>query len=59
MVDVDHVDAVEQVFAEPALSPQPLAQVHVGGEHDTHVHLDGLVVADALETALLQDASAA
>ena len=51
----DHVQAVEQVFAERAVGDH-LHELGVGrGEH-AHVHLDGAVLADALELALLQHA---
>ena len=54
-VDLDHVQAVEEVLAEAALL-ELLLEVAVGGGHDAHVHLEGLVAAHALELALLQEA---
>ena len=49
----DHVEAVEQVFAEhPVLDA--LLQVLVGGGDHAHVGLDGVVPAHAVEMAVAQ-----
>ena len=54
-LDVDDVQAVEQILAEAALL-HLLLEVDVGGGDDPHVHLDGLHAAEAHELALLHHA---
>jgi hypothetical protein len=54
-VQGDHVQAEEQVLAEPA-GRDLGAQVLVGGGQDAHVHRDRLAAADALDLARLQRA---
>jgi hypothetical protein len=54
----DHVEAVEQVFAEQALL-DPAFQVLVGGGDHPHIGLDRLVAADAVEVAVGQHAQQA
>ena len=51
----DHVQAVVEILAKRALGHHP-RQLGIGRGDDAHVHLDRLVVADALELALLQRA---
>ena len=53
--DVDDVQPVIQVFAEPAFFHQ-LAQVGVGGREDPHIHLDDLGRAERHELPLLDHA---
>ena len=48
----DHVQPVEQVFAEPAALP--MSSASVGGRDDAHVDLDRLAAADRLDLAFLQ-----
>jgi hypothetical protein len=52
-VDWNHVQSIEQILAELSVGDQS-RQVAVGGGNDSHVHLDRVRVADALELALLQ-----
>ena len=54
-VDADDVQPVEEVLAELARCHGLLERL-VGGGDDAHIHLDGLVAADALERAGLQHA---
>ena len=49
---IDHVQAVEQVFAEGPVLDR-LGQVAVGGGQDADVHADGLGAADPVDLALL------
>jgi hypothetical protein len=49
----DHVQAIEQVFAEPAFFHQAF-QVLIGGGDDAHIDTDRLPRADALEGHFLQ-----
>ena len=51
--DGDDVQAVVQVFAEPAVAHQ-LGEVRVGGRDDPHVDADRPAVSDAFELAFLQ-----
>ena len=54
-LDGEHVDAVVEVLAEaPRLHVAP--EIAVGGSNDAHVHLAGVLLADALVAALLQNA---
>ena len=53
--DRKDVQAVEQVFAELAVGHH-LREVLVCGRYDPDVDLYGLIAADSLEAALLQDA---
>ena len=53
--DREHVQAIEQVFAEAAAF-DVVDQVAVGGRDDPHVDLDGLAPADRLDLALLDGA---
>ena len=50
---VDHIQAVIQVLAEFAVHDR-LLQIQVGGGHHAHVHLHGVLAADALEFVVLQ-----
>ena len=54
-VDADHVEPVEEVFAEGAFLDE-LPKVGVGRRNDAGVELDRLRFADALDLALLQRA---
>jgi hypothetical protein len=54
-LDLDHVEAVIEIFAERAAADH-LGEVAVGRGDDAHVDLDRLLAADALEAELLQDA---
>ena len=49
----NHVQAIEQIFAKRAGRDHP-GEVRVRGGNHTHIHLDRLIVADALELPLLQ-----
>jgi hypothetical protein len=54
-VDGDHVDAVEEVLAEFAVLHRR-GEIELGRHEHAHVEPDGLLPAEALERALLQDA---
>jgi GNAT superfamily N-acetyltransferase len=53
--DWHDAQAVEEILAEPALGDQRV-EAAIGRRHDSHRHADGLLAADALELAVLQDA---
>src|SRR5947209_1268082 len=53
--DLDRVEAVQQVLAEPSLGDLAL-EARVGGGDDAHVDADGARGADALQLAALEDA---
>ena len=52
-LDVDHVDAVEEVLTETAFGDR-FAQVFVGGQDHARVDREGLRAADLLELQILQ-----
>jgi len=52
--DLDHVQTIVKIVAEPALLHQ-LGQVLVGGRDHAHVDAHLVASADAVEAALLQD----
>ncbi len=54
-VDGDHVETIEEIFAEAPVAHR-LAQVHVGGGDDAHVHLNLLDAAQMHEAPVLQNA---
>ena len=54
-IEADYVEAVKQVFAEAAFFHH-LAEIHVGGGDDAHVHLNFLHAAQVHELAVLQHA---
>ena len=54
-VDGDHVEPVEQVFAEATFADH-LAQIDIGGGDDAHVHLQFLGAAEMHELAILEHA---
>ncbi len=51
-VDGEHAEPVEEVLAEPPLGHSP-AQVRVGGGHEAHIHLPGLLGAEGIDLLLL------
>ena len=53
--NLDHVQAIVKIFAEPSLL-HFLGKILVGGGDDADVDLDLLISADAVEAAFLQDA---
>src|SRR5579863_8909243 len=53
--NLNHVEAIEQIFAESSLL-NFFGQIFVGGRDDAHIDFNFLRAADAVETALLQDA---
>ena len=53
--DRDDVDAVVEVFAERPFLHAPF-EIHVGGRHQTELHLDRLVAAHPLDLAFLDRA---
>src|ERR1039458_2349791 len=54
-VNMDHLDAVVEIFAEVPLDDLGL-EILVGGGEDAHIHGDGGASADAFQDALLEDA---
>ena len=54
-IDADHVEAIEEIFAELAF-PHQLAEIDVGGGDDAHIHLNLLHAAQMHELAVLQHA---
>ena len=54
-LDVNHMQAVVQIFAEASFFHQ-LAQIHVGGGDDAHIHFDHVHPAEAHELAFLHHA---
>ena len=53
-VDLDHIESVEEVFAEPILLDL-LLQALVRGGHHANIHLQALMTADPFESLLLED----
>src|ERR1700683_338715 len=54
-VDGDHIEPVEEIFAEAAVADR-LSEIDVGGGDDAHIHLNFLHSAEVHEAAVLQDA---
>ena len=53
-LDVDDVQAVVKILAEPALLDQ-LLEIHVGGRNDPDIDLDGVDTAQSHELSFLDD----